>query len=151
MKDEQKLYFDYKEAPYFRSKWGLYIPISIGVIILLVELIVNVTVYSLGITIPALLLYFYFIFRRKQNKDKLTEKKIVEKKLQPTIDEICRSQKVKVAWKEYVITIPQQQYLPIKRSYYVGLSNGEVRRFKITPNQGDRNFYTRFYVPEKCV
>ena len=30
-----------------------------------------------------------------------------------------------------MITIPQQQYLPIKRSYYVGLSNGEVREFEI--------------------
>lgn len=131
--DEQKQYFDYKEAPYFCSMWGLYIPISIGVIILFVELIVNVTIYSLVITIPALLLYFYSIIKRKHNKDKLTEKKIVEKKLQSTIDEICWNQKAKVAWKEYVITIPPQQYMPIKRSYLVGLSNGEVYRFKVIP------------------
>lgn len=99
---------------------------------MVVELIMNLTAYSLTMTIPAQLLYFYSIFRRKQNKDKLTEKKIVEKKLQSTIDEICRNQKAKVDWKDYVITIPPQQYMPIKRSYYVGLSNGEVRRFKIT-------------------
>lgn len=132
MKDEQKLYFDYKETPYFRSKWGLYIPISIGVIIMVVELIVNATEYSLAITIPILASYFYSILKKKENADKATEEKIVEKKLQSVINEICRNNKCKVAWKEYVITIPQQQYLPIKRSYYVGLSNGEVREFKIT-------------------
>lgn len=133
MKDEQIIGFDYKEAPYFRSKWGLYIPIIIGLFILLVELIVNVTAYSLAITIPILLLYFYSVLRKKENTDKLTEEKIVEKKLQSAIDEICRNKKCKVAWEEYVITIPQQQYLPIKRSYFVGLSNGEVYRFKVTP------------------
>lgn len=135
--DEQKIYFDYKEASYFRSKWGLYIPISIGVIIMVVELIVNDTVYSLAITIPILASYFYSILRKKENADKATEEKIVVKKLQSVINEICRNNKCKVVWKEYVITIPQQQYLPIKRSYYVGLSNGEVRRFKIThANEG---------------
>lgn len=135
MMDDQKLYFDYKKAPYFRSKWGLYVPMSIGGIILLVELMVNVTAYSLAIIIPIILLYFYFVLRRKENTDKLTEEKIVEKKLQSAIDEICRNKKCKVAWKEYVITIPQQQYLPIKRSYFAGLSNGEVYRFKVTPTK----------------
>ena len=130
--DEQKLYFDYKKAPYFRSKWGLYVAISIGVIILVVDLIMNATAYSLGITIPILALYFYSILRKKENADKATEEKIVEKKLQSLIKVICMNNKCKVAWKEYVITIPQQQYKPIKRSYYVGLSNGEVRRFIIT-------------------
>lgn len=132
MKDEQILYFDYKRVPYFRSKWGLYVPISIGVIILVVDLIVNATAYSLGIILPILTLYFYSILRKKENADKATEEKIVEKKLQSLIKETCKNNKCEVAWKEYVITIPQQQYLPIKRSYYVGLTNGEVRRFKIT-------------------
>lgn len=99
---------------------------------MVVELIVNATVYSLAITIPILASYFYSILKKKENADKATEEKIVEKKLQSVINEICRNNKCKVVWKEYVITIPQQQYLPIKRSYYVGLSNGEVRRFKIT-------------------
>lgn len=130
--DEQKLYFDYKRVPYFRSKWGLYVPISIGVIILVVDLIVNATAYSLGIILPILTLYFYSILRKKENADKATEEKIVEKKLQSVINEICSNIKCKVTWKEYVVRIPQQQYLPIIRSYYVGLSNGEVRRFKIT-------------------
>lgn len=133
MKDEQKLYFDYKEAPYFRSKWGLYIPISIGVFIMVVELIVNATVYSLAITIPIFASYVYSILKKKENADKATEEKIVEKKLQSVIDKICRNKKCKVAWKEYVIIIPQQQYLPVKRSFLVGLSNGEVYRFNVTP------------------
>lgn len=98
---------------------------------MVVELIVNATEYSLAITIPILASYFYSILKKKENADKATEEKIVEKKLQSVINEICRNNKCKVAWKEYVITIPQQQYLPIKRSYYVGLSNGEVREFKI--------------------
>lgn len=132
MKDEQKIYFDYKEAPYFRSKWGVYVPIFIGTIILLVELILNFTAYSLAITIPILLLYFYSVLKKKENTDKLTEEKIVEKKLQSVINEMCKNKKCKMAWKEYVITIPQQQYLPIKRSFFVGLSNGEVCRFEIT-------------------
>lgn len=98
---------------------------------MVVELIVNATEYSLAITIPILASYFYSILKKKENADKATEEKIVEKKLQSVINEICRNNKCKVAWKEYVITIPQQQYLPIKRSYYVGLSNGEVREFEI--------------------
>lgn len=133
MKDGQIIHFDYKETSYFRSKWGLYVPISIGGIILLVELIVNVTAYSLAISIPIILLYFYSVLRKKVNTDKLTEEKIVEKKLQSAINEICRNKKCKLAWKEYVIAIPPQQYLPIKRSFIVGLSNGEVFRFKVTP------------------
>ena len=131
--DEQKLYFDYKEAPYFSSKWGLYVPIFIGGIILLVELIVNVTAYSLFFIIPGLLLYFYFVLKRIDDANKQTEKRIIEKKLQSVITEMCLDKKCKLVWKEYVITIPQQQYLPIKRSFLVGLSNGEVFRFKVTP------------------
>lgn len=132
MKDGQTIHFNYEAAPYFRSKWGLYIPISIGTIILLVELIVNVTAYSLVITIPCLLLYFYYVLKRVDDINKLTEKRIVEKKLQSDIKEICRNKKCKVAWKEYMITIPQQLYLPIKRSFLVGLTNGEVCRFRVT-------------------
>lgn len=132
MKDGQIIHFNYKAVPYFRSKWGLYVPISIGGIILLVELIVNVAVYSLVFTIPSLLLYFYFVLKRIDDTNKQTEKRIVEKKLQSVITEMCGNKKCKVAWKEYVITIPPQQYLPIKRSFLVGLSNGEVFRFKVT-------------------
>lgn len=140
MKDGQKIYFDYKEAPYFRSKWSLYVPVFIWVIIQLVELIMNVTAYNLIITIPILLLYFHSILTKKIKTDKATEEKIVGEKLQPVINEICKNKKCKVSWKEYVITIPQQQYLPIKRSYFVGLSNGEVYRFIVTPAK-DSGFF----------
>ena len=133
MKDKQEIYFDYKAAPYFHTKWGIYVPILIGVILLIAELIANATAYNLVISIPVLLLYFYFSFRHKEDLDKLTEKTIVESKLQSTIIEICRNKKTEVAWKDYEIIIPQQQYLPIKRSFFVGLSNGEVLRFKVTP------------------
>lgn len=140
MKDGKKIYFDYKEAPYFRSKWSLYVPVFIWVIIQLVELIMNVTAYNLIITIPILLLYFHSILTKKIKTDKATEEKIVGEKLQPVINEICKNKKCKVSWKEYVITIPQQQYLPIKRSYFVGLSNGEVYRFIVTPAK-DSGFF----------
>ena len=140
MKDGQKIYFDYKEAPYFRSKWSLYVLVFIWVIIQLVELIMNVTAYNLIITIPILLLYFHSILTKKIKTDKATEEKIVGEKLQPVINEICKNKKCKVSWKEYVITIPQQQYLPIKRSYFVGLSNGEVYRFIVTPAK-DSGFF----------
>ena len=140
MKDGQKIYFDYKEAPYFRSKWSLYVLVFIWVIIQLVELIMNVTAYNLIITIPILLLYFHSILKKKIKTDKATEEKIVGEKLQPVINEICKNKKCKVSWKEYVITIPQQQYLPIKRSYFVGLSNGEVYRFIVTPAK-DSGFF----------
>lgn len=140
MKDGQKIYFDYKEAPYFRSKWSLYVPVFIWVIIQLVELIMNVTAYNLIITIPILLLYFHSILTKKIKTDKATEEKIVGEKLQPVINDICKNKKCKVSWKEYVITIPQQQYLPIKRSYFVGLSNGEVYRFIVTPAK-DSGFF----------
>lgn len=140
MKDGQKIYFDYKEAPYFRSKWSLYVPVFIWVIIQLVELIMNVTAYNLIITIPILLLYFHSILKKKIKTDKATEEKIVGEKLQPVINEICKNKKCKVSWKEYVITIPQQQYLPIKRSYFVGLLNGEVYRFIVTPAK-DSGFF----------
>lgn len=133
MMDGQIIHFNYKVAPYFQSKWGLYIPISIGAIILMVELIVNVTAYSLVFTIPSLLLYFYFVLKHIDDTNKQTEKRIIEKKLQSVITEMCGNKKCKVAWKEYVITIPPQQYLPIKRSFIVGLSNEEVYRFKVTP------------------
>ena len=133
MKDGQIIHFDYKAVPYSQSKLGLYVPISIVGIILLVELIVNVTVYSIVITIPSLLLYIYIVLKRIDDTNKQTEKRIVEKKLQSVITEMCGHKKCKVAWKEYVLAIPPQQYLPIKRSFLVGLSNGEVYRFKVIP------------------
>ena len=138
MKEKQEICFNYKRASYFRTKWGIYVPIFIGVIILLVELIMNVTAYSLFVTIPILLLYFYSVLRRKEKADKLAAEKIVEKKLQPAIKELCKSRGSKKVWKEYEITIPTQQYLPIKRSYYVGLANGEVYRFKVKSAKGRR-------------
>jgi hypothetical protein len=130
---KKEIYFSYKEAPYFCSKRGIYLPIFIGAIILLSELIMNGTAYSLAIIIPLFLLYFYSILRYKENKDKLTEKRIVDKKLQSAVNEICKRKKTKVSWKDYIVSIPRQQYLPIKRSFFVGLSNGEVCRFNVTP------------------
>lgn len=89
MKDGQIIHFDYKSVPYSQSKLGLYVPISIVGIILLVELIVNVTVYSIVITIPGLLLYIYIVLKRIDDTNKQTEKSIAEKKLQSVITEMC--------------------------------------------------------------
>ena len=77
-----KIYFAYKEAPYFRSKWMLYVLILMVAVVIIVEMVWNVTAYSLAVTIPILLLYLYFVLRHKEKIDKATEKKIVEKKLQ---------------------------------------------------------------------
>ncbi len=131
------IFSNYKTAPYFHSKWSIYVPVLLGVILLIVELIWNYTVYSIVITIPLLLLYFYLCLKHKFEKDKATERRIVEKELQGTIDKICTVKQVKVTWSDYYIIVPKQQYLPVKRFFLVGLSNGEVCKFKVSHTNDD--------------
>ena len=98
-----KIFFDYKEAPYFRSKWMLYVLILMGTIALIAELVWNVTAYSLAVTVPLLLLYLYLAVRHKEKKDRATEKKIVGKKLQEIIEKLCKDKHVKEIWKNISI------------------------------------------------
>lgn len=133
-----KIFFDYKEAPYFRSKWMLYVLILMGTIALIAELVWNVTAYSLAVTVPLLLLYLYLAVRHKEKKDRATEKKIVGKKLQEIIEKLCKDKHVKETWSEYYIIVPKQQYLPIKRFLLVGLSDGKVCKFKVSHTSDDR-------------
>lgn len=133
-----KIFFAYKEAPYFRSKWMLYVLILVVAVALIVEMVWNVTAYSLAVTIPILLLYLYFVLRHKEKIDKATEKKIVEKKLQKIIEKLCKDKRVKEIWSDYYIIVPKQQYLPIKRFLLVGLSDGKVCKFKVSHTNDDR-------------
>ncbi|MBO6255549.1 MAG: hypothetical protein J6O49_18190 [Bacteroidaceae bacterium] len=133
-----KIYFAYKEAPYFRSKWMLYVLILMVAVVIIVEMVWNVTAYSLAVTIPILLLYLYFVLRHKEKIDKATEKKIVEKKLQKIIEKLCKDKRVKEIWSDYYIVVPKQQYLPIKRFLLVGLSDGKVCKFKVSHTNDDR-------------
>lgn len=128
--DADRVYFNYKRAPYLRSKWPLVVLAVVEVGALVAELLFNHTAYFQVITIPLILFCLYGILKHKEDIDKAVEARIVEEQLAGLNP---GDKKVKVLAKEYFIVTPKKAYLKDKRFMLVVLSNGKVYRYGIEP------------------
>lgn len=128
--DAYRVYFNYKRAPYLRSKWPLVVLAVVEVGALVAELLFNHTAYFQVITIPLILFCLYGILKHKEDIDKAVEARIVEEQLAGLNP---GDKKVKVLAKEYFIVTPKEAYLKDKRFMLVVLSNGKVYRYGIEP------------------
>lgn len=126
--DSDRVYFNYKRAPYLRSKWPLVVLAVIEVGILAAELLFNQTAYLQVFTIPLILHCLYRILKRKEDIDKAVEARIVEEQLEGKIP--GRGEE-KVIAKEYFIVTPHEAYLQDKRFMLVVLSNGKVYKYGV--------------------
>lgn len=125
-----RVYFNYKRAPYLRSKWPLVVLAIVEVGVLAAELLLNHTAYLQVLTIPLILHGLYRILKRKEDLDKDVEARIVEEQLD---GQIPGRKKAKVLAKEYFIVMPHEVYLRDKRFMLIVLSDGKVYRYGVEP------------------
>lgn len=125
-----RVYFNYKRAPYLRSKWPLVVLAIVEVGVLAAELLLNHTAYLQVLTIPLILHGLYRILKRKEDLDKDVEARIVEEQLEGPIP---GRGKAKVLAKEYFIVTPHEAYLRDKRFMLIVLSDGKVYRYGVEP------------------
>ena len=130
--DTDRVYFNYKRAPYLRSKWPLVVLAIVEVGVLAAELLLNHTAYLQVLTIPLILHGLYRILKRKEDLDKDVEARIVEEQLD---GQIPGRGKAKVIAKEYFIVTPHEAYLRDKRFMLVVMSDGKVYRYGVEPAQ----------------
>lgn len=130
--DTDRVYFNYKRAPYLRYKWPFVVLAITEVGILVAELILNHTAYLQVLTIPLILHCLYRILKRKEDIDKDVEARVVEEQLAGPIPG-CG--KAKVLAKEYFIVTPHEAYLRDKRFMLIVLSDGKVYRYGVEPAQ----------------
>lgn len=130
--DTDRVYFNYKRAPYLRSKWPLVVLAIVEVGVLAAELLLNHTAYLQVLTIPLILHGLYRILKRKEDLDKDVEARIVEEQLD---GQIPGRGKAKVIAKEYFIVTPHEAYLRDKRFMLIVLSDGKVYRYGVEPAQ----------------
>lgn len=130
--DTDRVYFNYKRAPYLRSKWPLVVLAIVEVGVLAAELLLNHTAYLQVLTIPLILHGLYRILKRKEDLDKDVEARIVEEQLD---GQIPGRGKAKVLAKEYFIVTPHEAYLRDKRFMLIVLSDGKVYRYGVEPAQ----------------
>lgn len=128
--DEDKVYFNYKRAPYLRSKWPVVIVVLIEVTVLVSELVLNHSAYLQVLTVLLMLHYLYRILKHKEEIDKTTESMIVEEQMARVHP---GSSKATVAAKEYFIVTPNEVYLREKRFLLVIMSDGKVYRYGVEP------------------
>ena len=128
--DADKVYFNYKRAPYLRSKWPLVVLAIVEIGVLAAELILNRTAYLQVLTIPLILYCLYRILKRKEDIDKGVEARVVSEQLEGSVLE---GGEAKVIAKEYFIVTPHEVYLRDKRFMLVVLSNGKVYRYGVEP------------------
>lgn len=128
--DTNRVYFNYKRAPYLRSKWPLDVLAVAEVGVLAAELLLNHTGYFQVITIPLILFCLYRILKHKEDIDKAVEASIIEEQLAGLNP---GDKKAKVLAKEYFIVTPKEADLKDKRFMLVVLSNGKVYRYGIEP------------------
>jgi len=126
--DSDRVYFNYKRAPYLRSKWPLLILVTLEMGILSAELILNHTAYLQLLMLFLILYYWYKVFKHKEDLDKATESRIVEELLAAHIP---GDGKATVMAKEYFIVSPKEAYLKDIRCMLVVLSNGKVYRYGV--------------------
>ena len=103
--DTDRVYFNYKRAPYLRYKWPFVVLAITEVGILVAELILNHTAYLQVLTIPLILHCLYRILKRKEDIDKDVEARVVEEQLEGPIP---GRGKAKVIAKEYFIVTPMR-------------------------------------------
>lgn len=127
-----RVYFNYKRAPYLRNKWPFVVLAITEVGILVAELLLNHTAYLQVLTIPLILHCLYRILKRKEDIDKDVEARIVEEQLEGPIP---GRGKAKVLAKEYFIVTPHEAYLRDKRFMLIVLSDGKVYRYGVEPAQ----------------
>ena len=132
MIDTDRVYFNYKRAPYLRSKWPLVVLAIVEVGVLAAELLLNHTAYLQVLTIPLILHGLYRILKRKEDLDKDVEARIVEEQLD---GQIPGRGKATVIAKEYFIVTPHEAYLRDKRFMLVVLSDGKVYKYGVEPAQ----------------
>lgn len=128
--DSDRVYFNYKRAPYLRSKWPLVVLAVVEIGALSVELLLNHTAYFQVITIPLILFCLYRILKHKEDIDKAVEANIVEEQLSGLNP---NDEKAKVLAREYFIVTPKEAYLREKRFMLVVLTNGRVFRYGVEP------------------
>lgn len=128
--DTDRVYFNYKRAPYLRSKWPLVVLAIAEVGVLAAELLLNQTAYFQVITIPLILFCLYRILKHKEDIDKAVEANIVEEQLSGLNP---NDEKAKVLAREYFIVTPKGTYLREKRFMLVVLTNGKVFRYGVEP------------------
>ena len=128
--DADRVYFNYKRAPYLRLKWLLIVLAIFEIGILAVELLINHTAYLQVLTIPLILHCLYRILKRKEDIDKAVEASIVTAQLE---GQVPGGGKAKVIAKEYFIMTPHEVYLREKRFMLIVLSDGKVYRYGVEP------------------
>lgn len=126
--DADRVYFNYKRAPYLRSKWPLVVLAIAEVGVLVAELLLNQTAYFQVITIPLILHCLYRILERKEDIDKAVEANIVKEQLD---GQIPGRGKAKVIAKEYFIVTPHEAYLREKRFMLMVMSDGKVYKYGV--------------------
>lgn len=133
-----KVYFNYKRAPFFPNKWMLYLLLLIELAILVTEIILNHSAYCQIVLFPLVFYYMDRILRHKELVDKTTERTIVEEYLSLEINQLC-SESAQVVAKEYCIITPKTLYMREKRFLLVVMSNGNVFRFAV--ESGEKKGY----------
>lgn len=123
-----RVYFNYKRAPYLLSKWPLFAIAVVEVGVLAAELIINQTAYLQVLTIPLILNCLNRILKHKEDLDKATESIIVKEQLAGVNPDGVET---KVIAKEYFIVSPKEAYLTEKRFLLVVLSDGKVYRYRV--------------------
>ncbi len=143
--DSNKVYFNYKRAPYLLSKWPVAFLTSVEIGALLSEFFLNRTAYLQIIAIPLILYCCYRILKRKEDEDRAVEASIVGAELAgvPLGDG-----NAEIIAREYFIVTPKEEYLKNKRFMLVVLSNGAVYRYGVEP--AEKNGFVLDKTPCVC-
>lgn len=128
--DSDKVYFNYRRAPYLLSKWLIFLSAFVSIALILAELLLNRSAYCLAFIVLASLYGLYLILKHKEGIDKATEAGIVDGLLENEVKRLTAG-KNKLVAKEYFIICPKEGYRSEKRFMLVVLSNGKVYRYNV--------------------
>lgn len=114
-----KVYFNYKRAPYLNSTWPVVIASVVEMAILVSELILFSSAYLQFLMIPLILFLIYRVLKHKEDIDKELESFIVTEQL-GTISGTMDEDGELIA-KEYFIIVPKEVYYGPYYSFYFSI------------------------------
>lgn len=126
-----KVYFNYKRAPYICSKWLIVLVAVVELAVVLFEIFLFHTAYLQVITIPLIMYIAYRILRQKEAVDEATESHIVKEQLKISLDNLADGNDGNLVANEYFIETPKEIYIDEKRFMLAVMSNGKVYRFGV--------------------
>lgn len=138
-----KVYFNYKRAPYLRPKWLIVLAVVVEIAVVLFELFFFQSAYLQVITIPLIMYLTYQVLKHKDAADEAIESHIVKEQLNVVLDNLEDGNLIA---NEYFIETPKEIYLGDKRFLLAVMSNGKVYRFGV-----ERASHNGFVLDKKAI